>query len=168
MVVAKTELALQNLQDQIRQKTAVREYLGVVHGAPRDGEGRIEQPVGRHPQDRKKMTILPVEKGGRVAVTHWTRWERLGNYSLLHFRLETGRTHQIRVHSAFLGHPIVGDLQYSAGRSVGVNLMGQALHAWRLTLVHPVHQTVITAVAPLPQDFQKLLQKLGSTLEILS
>ncbi|MEY2978426.1 MAG: RluA family pseudouridine synthase [Prochlorotrichaceae cyanobacterium] len=162
MVVAKTDRALQHLQDQIRSKTAGREYFGVVYGAPAAESGTVEQPLGRHPQDRTKMAIVPLEKGGRTAVTHWQRWERLGNYSLLHFRLETGRTHQIRVHSAFLGHPIVGDPQYSAGRSPGIKLSGQALHAWRLSLLHPVSGEAIVTTAPLPQDFQKLLKKLGS------
>jgi 23S rRNA pseudouridine1911/1915/1917 synthase len=108
------------------------------------------------------MAIVPVEKGGRVAITHWVLAERLGNYSLIQFRLETGRTHQIRVHSAFLGYPIVGDLQYSEGRSVGVNLSGQALHAWRLTLVHPRSGETIVTIAPLPEDFKKLLHKFKS------
>ena len=167
MVVAKTDLALQHLQDQIRDKTAGREYLGVVYGAPKFPSGIVDQPLGRHPQDRTKMAIVPLSKGGRTAVTHWQTWERLGNYSLLHFRLETGRTHQIRVHSAFLGHPIVGDPQYSAGGSLGINLSGQALHAWRLTLIHPISGETLTATAPLPSDFRKLLNKLGSQVSIL-
>jgi len=162
MVVAKTDFALQHLQDQIRAKTAGREYLGIVHGSPRQNEGTIDQPIGRNPVHRKKMAIVPVEKGGRVAITHWILAERLGNYSLIQFRLETGRTHQIRVHSAILGYPIVGDLQYSEGRSVGVNLSGQALHAWRLTLVHPRSGETIVTIAPLPEDFKKLLHKFKS------
>lgn len=162
MVVAKTDFTLQHLQDQIRAKTAGREYLGVVHGAPRQAQGIVDQPIGRNPVHRKKMAIVPVEKGGRVAVTHWVLLERLGNYSLIKFRLETGRTHQIRVHSAFLGYPIVGDLQYSEGRSVGVNLSGQALHAWKLTLVHPKSGETIETIAPLPEEFKKLLHKLKS------
>jgi 23S rRNA pseudouridine1911/1915/1917 synthase len=83
------------------------------------------------------MAMIPVEKGGRSAVTHWRVQERLGNYTLIHFQLETGRTHQIRVHSAQMGHPIVADPIYSSGAKVGVNLPGQALHAWRLKLQHP-------------------------------
>lgn len=157
MVVAKNDFSLQHLQTQIREKTAQREYLGVVHGAPSAPAGSVEQPLGRHPVDRKKMAIVPVDKGGRYALTHWQIQERLGNYSLLHYRLSTGRTHQIRVHSAFMGHPIVGDPLYSRGRALGIQLPGQALHAYRLTLQHPRHGTPIEAIAPLPEQFEKLL-----------
>ncbi|WP_322743643.1 RluA family pseudouridine synthase [Vasconcelosia minhoensis] len=160
IVVAKTEPALHSLQGQIQTKTARREYLGIVFGAPKADSGTVNQPIGRHPKDRKKMAVVPIDQGGRQAVTHWQLQERLGNYSLLHFRLETGRTHQIRVHSAWLGHPIVGDLDYGSGRSAGVNLAGQALHACRLTLSHPLTQAPIVAVAPLPADMETLLNRL--------
>ena len=160
IAIAKTDQAHQHLQAQLKAKTARRDYLGVVYGAPSTDSGTIDQPIGRHPVDRKKMTILPVEKGGRTAVTHWQVRERLGNYTLIHFQLETGRTHQIRVHSAYMGHPIVGDPVYSSGRSVGVNLPGQALHAWRLQLQHPVSGEWIEASASLPPAFSKLLDVL--------
>jgi 23S rRNA pseudouridine1911/1915/1917 synthase len=160
IAIAKTDQAHQHLQAQLKAKTARRDYLGVVYGAPSADSGTIDQPIGRHPVDRKKMTILPVEKGGRTAVTHWQVRERLGNYTLIHFQLETGRTHQIRVHSAYMGHPIVGDPVYSSGRSVGVNLPGQALHAWRLRLQHPVSGEWIEASAPVPPAFSKLLDVL--------
>jgi 23S rRNA pseudouridine1911/1915/1917 synthase len=160
IAIAKTDRAHQHLQAQLKAKTARRDYLGVVYGAPSTDSGTIDQPIGRHPVDRKKMTILPVEKGGRTAVTHWQVRERLGNYTLIHFQLETGRTHQIRVHSAYMGHPIVGDPVYSSGRSVGVNLPGQALHAWRLRLQHPVSGEWIEASAPVPPAFSKLLDVL--------
>ncbi|MGB7444086.1 MAG: RluA family pseudouridine synthase [Coleofasciculaceae cyanobacterium] len=160
IVVAKTDQVHQHLQRQLKTKTAGREYLGVVHGAPAQTQGTIDQPVGRHPVDRKKMAILPVEKGGRTAVTHWQVRERLGNYTLMDFQLETGRTHQIRVHSAYLGYPLVGDRVYSSGRSVGVNLPGQALHAWRLRLEHPVSSELLEFVAPLPPALTKLLRVL--------
>jgi 23S rRNA pseudouridine1911/1915/1917 synthase len=106
------------------------------------------------------MAIVPVEKGGRPAVTHWRVKERLGNFTLIQFQLETGRTHQIRAHSAHIGHPIVGDPVYSSGRFAGVNLPGQALHAWRLQLQHPVTGESIEAVAPLPQSLITLLDVL--------
>ncbi|MGF1498674.1 MAG: RluA family pseudouridine synthase [Elainellaceae cyanobacterium] len=157
IVVAKTDQALQHLQDQIRAKTARREYLAVVYGAPQASQGTIDQPIGRHPVDRQKMGIVSPERGGRRAITHWTVQERLGNYTLMHFQLQTGRTHQIRVHSSEMGHPIVGDTTYGAGRSVGVKLTGQALHAWKLSLQHPVSGEEIEAIAPLPADFQTLL-----------
>ncbi len=160
MVVAKTEKALHSLQKQIQTKTARREYLGLVNGAPKAEQGSVNQPVGRHPKHRKKMTVIPVEQGGRTALTHWKVLERLGNYTLVQFQLETGRTHQIRVHSAYMGHPIVGDPDYGSGKSPSVRLPGQALHAFRLTLMHPVTQLPIVAEAPLPESMAKLLVKL--------
>ena len=157
IVVAKSEFAHRDLQDQMKAKTARREYLGVIYGVPQSVTGTVDAPIGRHPSDRKRQAIVPLEKGGRVAVTHWQVEERLGNFTLMRFRLETGRTHQIRVHCAHLGHPIVGDPTYGTGRSVGVNLPGQALHAERLTVCHPVTKEWITAIAPLPAHFVKLL-----------
>lgn len=160
IVVAKTELAHQHLQAQMKAKTAQREYLGVIYGAPATKMGTIDAPTGRHPNDRKKQAIVPPLKGGRYAITHWQVEERIGNFTLMRFRLETGRTHQIRVHCAHIGHPIVGDTTYGAGRSIGVNLPGQALHAERLTLQHPVTGELVTAIAPLPEHFVKLLRVL--------
>jgi 23S rRNA pseudouridine1911/1915/1917 synthase len=157
IMVAKTEHAMQHLQAQIRTKEARRDYLAVVHGAPSAEEGTIDQPIGRHPSARKKMAIVPVEKWGRHAITHWFVKERLGNYTLMHFQLETGRTHQIRVHCAEMGHPIVGDPLYCSGRSIGVNLPGQALHAWKLRVRHPVTDEQIEAIAPLPDHLERLL-----------
>ena len=157
IVVAKTDFAHQHLQAQIKAKTARREYWGIVYGSPTNTEATINLPVGRHRVDRQKMAVVPVEKGGREAVTHWQVLERLGNYSLLEFILGTGRTHQIRVHCSHSGHPIVGDPLYSSGRSLGVNLTGQALHARKLSLQHPVSGKLIEAIAPLPAEFTKLL-----------
>ncbi|NJL81850.1 MAG: RluA family pseudouridine synthase [Chloroflexaceae bacterium] len=160
IAVAKTDRAYQYLQAQFQTKTARREYLGVVYGVPPGETGTIDRPLGRHPVDRVKMSVVPLEKGGRTAITHYKIRERLSNYTLLHFCLETGRTHQIRVHCQFLGHPLVGDREYGSGRSVGVNLPGQALHAWKLSLIHPVTQQLIETFAPLPEHFQKLLSVL--------
>jgi 23S rRNA pseudouridine1911/1915/1917 synthase len=160
IAIAKTDIAYQHLQAQLQAKTARREYLGVVYGAPKAENGVIDLPIGRHRQDRKKMAVVPIEQGGRAAVTHWRVLERLGNYTLIHFQLETGRTHQIRVHSAKIGHPIVGDPVYGSGRSIGVNLPGQALHAWRLKLQHPLSGTLIEVTATPPQTFLTLLEVL--------
>lgn len=157
IMIAKTDLAHQRLQAQLKDKTAGRDYLAIVYGAPKTDQGRLDLPLGRHPIDRKKQAIIPEDEGGRAAVTHWQLLERIGNHSLLQFRLETGRTHQIRVHSAHMGHPIVGDPLYGAGRSVGVNLPGQALHAWKLRLKHPISGELLEAIAPLPPTFTKLL-----------
>ncbi|MCU0526011.1 MAG: RluA family pseudouridine synthase [Elainella sp. Prado103] len=160
LAIAKTDRAHQHLQAQFKAKTARREYLAVVYGAPTAMNGTIEAPIGRHLVDRKKQAVIPEAKGGRRAVTHWQVRERLGNYTLMQFQLETGRTHQIRVHSAHIGHPVVGDPVYSSGRSIGVNLPGQALHAWRLRLQHPITEAWIEAVAPLPEGFVTLLEVL--------
>jgi 23S rRNA pseudouridine1911/1915/1917 synthase len=160
MVVAKSDFAFQHLQNQLKNKTARREYLGMVYGSFKEDSGMINQPIGRHLGDRLKMAVIPESKGGRPSVTHWRVAERLGNYSLMHFQLETGRTHQIRVHLAHLGHPILGDPVYSSGRSLGVNLSGQALHAWRLTLEHPVSGKIVAAIAPLPSELTKLIDTL--------
>jgi 23S rRNA pseudouridine1911/1915/1917 synthase len=158
IAIAKTDFAHQNLQAQLKAKTARREYLGIVFGIPKTETGTIDMPIGRHPTDRKKMAVVPVEKGGRAAVTHWKIQERLGNYCLIHYQLETGRTHQIRVHTAEMKHPIVGDPIYSSNRSIGVNLTGQALHAWKLKLQHPISGELIEAIAPLPDEFNTLLK----------
>ena len=160
IVIAKTDLAYQHLQAQLQTKTARREYLGLVYGVPKTETGSIDLPIGRNPQDRKKMGIVSVEDGGRAAITHWRVQERLANYTLIHFQLETGRTHQIRVHSAKIGHPIVGDPLYSSAHSIGVNLPGQALHAWKLQLQHPVSGKLLQVTAPLPRSFTTLLEVL--------
>ena len=157
IAIAKTEFAHKHLQAQLKAKTARREYLGVVYGAPFETSGTVKLPIGRHPVDRKKMAVISLEKGGREAITHWQVKQRLGNFTLMHFQLETGRTHQIRVHSTQMGNPIVGDPVYGSGRSLKVNLTGQALHAWRLKLKHPISQEWIEFCAPLPEEFTKLL-----------
>jgi 23S rRNA pseudouridine1911/1915/1917 synthase len=160
IAIAKTDQAHQHLQAQLKAKTARREYLAIVYGAPKAATGTIDLPIGRHPVERKKMAIVPEAQGGRRAVTHWQVQERLGNYTLMRFQLETGRTHQIRVHTAHLGQPIVGDPVYGSGRSIGVNLTGQALHAWKLRLQHPLKGEAIEVIAPLPTEFLTLLQVL--------
>ncbi|XVE09718.1 MAG: RluA family pseudouridine synthase [Dolichospermum sp. DET68] len=160
IVIAKTDRAYQHLQAQIQAKTARREYLGLIYGVPKMETGSINLPIGRNSQDRKKMDIVSVEEGGRAAITHWQVKERFGNYTLMHFQLETGRTHQIRVHSAKIGHPIVGDPIYSSAHSVGVNLPGQALHAWKLQLQHPVSGDLVEVTAPLPRSLTTLLEVL--------
>ncbi|BDM82088.1 RluA family pseudouridine synthase [Acaryochloris marina] len=160
IMVAKTDQAHQHLQAQIAAKTALREYVGLVYGRPSALTGRMELPIGRHRSDRIKMAVVPEEQGGKAAVTHWQILQPLGNYALVKFRLETGRTHQIRVHCAQMGWPIVGDPLYSRGRSLKVNLSGQVLHAWHLSLKHPVFHTAISVQAPLPIDFVKLLNRL--------
>ena len=160
IAIAKTDLAYQHLQAQLQAKTDRREYLGLIYGVPKTETGSIDLPIGRNPQDRKRMAIVSIEDGGRNAVTNWLVKERFGNYTLIHFQLETGRTHQIRVHSAKMGHPLVGDPIYSSGHSLGVNLPGQALHAWKLQLQHPVSGNLVEVTAPLPRSFATLLEVL--------
>ena len=156
IVVAKSQEALVKLQVQIQKRIASREYLAVVHGVPAAEHGTIVGAIGRHPADRKKYTVVH-DDSGRHACTHWTLLERLGDYSLMRFKLDTGRTHQIRVHCAHIGHPIVGDPVYSRCRKLPLALPGQALHAFQLGLDHPIHRERMLFEAPLPPVFEKLL-----------
>ncbi|NUN64004.1 RluA family pseudouridine synthase [Pseudanabaena biceps] len=155
MVVAKSDRAHQDLQAQIQAKTARREYFGIVRGVPKSESGTIDAAIARHKSDRKKMAVVA---DGRRAVTHWQIQERLGNYTLVKFDLETGRTHQIRVHCAHMGWAIAGDPLYGhPNKETSQYLSGQALHAWRLTFKHPISGEVIENIAPLPEGFEKLL-----------
>ena len=155
MVVAKSDRAHQDLQAQIQAKTARREYLAIVRGVPKSESGVIDAPIARHKSDRKKMAVVD---DGRKAITHWQIMERLGHYTLVKFDLETGRTHQIRVHSAHMGWAIAGDPVYGhPNKEISQYIIGQALHAWRLTFTHPVSGELIQNIAPLPEGFKKLL-----------
>ena len=157
IAIAKTDVAHHHLQGQFATKTAQRLYIAVVHGHPPQATGTIDAPVGRHPVDRRKMAVVPVTQGGRSAVTHWQSQQRLGNYTVVQFQLETGRTHQIRVHCAQMGWAIVGDPLYSRNRSMGINLTGQALHAYQLRLQHPITAEWLQVTAPLPSELMKLV-----------
>ena len=159
IVVAKSQQALVKLQVQIQKRIASREYLAVVHGQPAADSGTIVGAIGRHPSDRKKYAVVS-DGSGRHACTHWRVIERLGDYALLRFKLDTGRTHQIRVHCAHMNHPIVGDPTYSRARRLPVELPGQALHAVQLGLDHPISGERIVCEAPLPTPFTKLLAAL--------
>ncbi|MFS8891509.1 RluA family pseudouridine synthase [Synechococcus sp. R55.2] len=161
LVIAKHDQAHQHLQAQIQAKTARRIYLGVVFGRPAQSQGTVSAPIGRHPVDRQKMAVLTPGQG-RVAVTHWQVLERLGNYTLMQFELETGRTHQIRVHAAHLRLPIVGDPLYTQSKTSPVKLSGQALHAWKLSFIHPRSGQPMHFTAPLPEEFERLLRQLRS------
>jgi 23S rRNA pseudouridine1911/1915/1917 synthase len=161
IVVAKTEQALQHLQAQFKTKTARRSYHGIVYGAPKEDSGTVNAPIGRHPTERQKQAIVPEESGGRPAITHWNVQERLGYFTSLEYELETGRTHQIRVHTTHMGYPIVGDPLYGSGKNlVKVNLTGQALHAWRLRLIHPATEELIETIAPIPKAMETLAEVL--------
>ena len=156
IVVAKSQLALVKLQIQIQKRIASRNYLAVVHGVPKTDEGTIIGAIGRHPKDRKKYAVVSHEKG-RHACTHWQLIERLNAYSLMRFKLDTGRTHQIRVHCAHAGHPVVGDPIYSRCHKLPINLSGQMLHASNLGLNHPITNIPMEFEAPLPDLFERLL-----------
>ena len=157
IVVAKSQEALVNLQLQIKNKIASRNYLAVIHGAPKQNEGTILGNIGRHPNDRKKYAVVE-ENLGRYACTHWKLIEKIGNYSLMSFKLDTGRTHQIRVHCSYIKHPILGDPLYGRCKKLPCNLSGQALHANRLGLIHPINGNQMIFEAGLPYEFQKLLK----------
>tara|TARA_Y100001968_G_scaffold51762_1_gene42734 strand:- start:47046 stop:48011 length:966 start_codon:yes stop_codon:yes gene_type:complete len=159
IVVAKSQESLVRLQIQIQKRIASREYIAIVHGVPEGKEGTIIGNIGRHPNNRKKYSVVDDEVG-RHACTHWQLIERLGDYSLVEFKLDTGRTHQIRVHCAHIGHPILGDQTYSRCRKLPIALSGQVLHAIRLGLRHPINNELMTFKAPLPNKFERLLNLL--------
>jgi len=156
IVVAKSQQALVRLQVQIQKRIASREYLAVVHGQPAADSGTIIGAIGRHPVDRKKYAVVS-DDSGRHACTHWQVVERLADYALLRFKLDTGRTHQIRVHCAHMNHPIVGDPVYSRCRNLPLALPGQALHAVQLGLDHPITGARLVCLAPLPPVLSRLL-----------
>lgn len=159
IVIAKSQEALVKLQVQIQKRIASRQYLAVVHGVPKGDGGTVAGAIGRHPLDRKKYAVVS-DGSGRDARTHWGLIERLGDYSLLRFQLDTGRTHQIRVHCAHWGHPVVGDPVYSRCRKLPLALPGQALHAVELGLNHPITTERMRFEAPLPEAMEKLLKML--------
>jgi len=159
LVVAKNDAAHKGLSEQFRDHTAHRSYIALVDGNIRQDEGTVDAPIARHPVDRKKMAIVP---GGREAVTHWQVAERYGDYTLLRIELETGRTHQIRVHMASIQHPVAGDDVYGrAKRPFG--LSGQALHGYRLTFIHPKSGELMRFYSSPPDYFLTALKKAGRT-----
>lgn len=160
IVVAKTDEAHRSLAEQIEKKTARRIYVAIADGNFREDSGTVDAPIGRNPRDRKKMAV--VEKGRR-AVTHYEVLERFGAYTLVRYELETGRTHQIRVHSAYIHHPVTGDSLY--GGSTAIFKDGQLLHAEKLILKNPATGDEMTFTAPLPADFAAVLARLRSGLK---
>lgn len=155
IVVAKTDEAHKSLASQIEKKTARRIYFGLCDGNFKEDNGTIDAPIARNKRDRKKMGIDP---DGRRAVTHYTVLERFGKFTLVRFELETGRTHQIRVHASHIHHPIVGDEVY--GGSTALYKNGQLLHARQLVLTHPISGEKMTFEAELPDYFENVLEKL--------
>ena len=157
LIVCKNDKAHNALAEQLKEHSITRKYRAIVCGNLKEDEGTVDAPLGRHPQDRKKMAI--VRTGGKRAVTHYRVLERFGNYTYIECQLETGRTHQIRVHMASLGHPLLGDEIYGRVKSP-FKLEGQTLHAMVLGFIHPTTGEYMEFEAPLPEYFEKLLEKL--------
>ena len=158
LIVCKNDNSHVNIAEQIKVHSVNRIYEGIVYGNVKEDEGTIEGAIGRHPIERKKMAIN--EKNGKPAITHYKVLERFGNYTYMQFKLETGRTHQIRVHMSSIGHPLLGDTLYSSGNSPFKNLCGQTLHAKTIGFVHPSTGNYMEFQAPLPEYFEKLLSQL--------
>lgn len=154
LIVCKNDLAHTSIAEQLKEHSITRRYQAIVHGVLKDDEGTIDAPVGRHPQDRKKMCIN--HQNGKHAVTHYRVLNRFKNFTHIECRLETGRTHQIRVHMASLNHPLLGDSVYGPAKCP-YKLQGQTLHAGILGFVHPRTGEYMEFSAPLPEYFQKLL-----------
>ena len=158
LIAAKNDFAHQALAEQLQDHSLYREYEAVCVGTLREDAGTVDAPIGRHPVERKKMAVD--RKNGRPAVTHWQVLERYPGHTHIRCRLETGRTHQIRVHMASIGHPLLGDTVYGAKKPVP-GLAGQCLHARRLTFRHPRTGERLTVECPLPDYFTQVLARLG-------
>ena len=159
LLVCKNDEAHRILAEQLKEHTIRREYHAIVYGNIKEDTGTVDAPIGRHPTDRKKLSIN--HKNGKQAVTHYEVLERFGNFTYIRCRLETGRTHQIRVHMASLHHPLLGDEVYGpSSRPPFPGLKGQVLHAKILGIYHPATGEYMEFDAPLPQYFVDLLQKL--------
>ena len=156
LVAAKNNEAHLKLSEQLKERKALRKYNALVNGNIKEDFGTVNKPIGRSPSDRKKMAVV---QGGREAVTHYSVLERFGRYTLIECVLETGRTHQIRVHMASLGHSIVGDKVYGVKKE-RFNLNGQLLHARTIGFVHPKTGEMMEFSAPLPDYFEAVLEKL--------
>lgn len=156
IIAAKNDAAHQYLSAQLADHTLARTYECIVVGALREDRGTVNAPIARHPTDRKRMAVVA---DGREAVTHWEVIARYPGYTHVRCRLETGRTHQIRVHMAYIGHPILGDTVYGAKKEVP-GLTGQCLHAVGLRFLHPRTHEVVELSCPLPDEFTRMLQKI--------
>ena len=157
IIAAKNDFAHQALAAQLQDHSLARTYEAVAAGGFREDRGTVDAPIGRCVSDRKKMAVT--DRGGRPAVTHWETLERFSGYTHIRCRLETGRTHQIRVHMAYIGHPILGDTVYGAKKPVS-GLTGQCLHAAGLRFVHPRTGEAVELQCPLDAEFQNILEKL--------
>ena len=160
IIAAKNDFAHQGLATQLADHTLSRTYECIVVGNLRSDSGTVDAPIGRSPADRKKMAVVP---NGRRAVTHWEVIARYPGHTHVRCRLETGRTHQIRVHMAHIGHPILGDTVYGAKKAVP-GLQGQCLHAVALRFIHPRTGEMVEVTCPLPEEFRTQLRKLAARM----
>ena len=159
LMVAKNDLIHEGLAEQLKEHTVTRGYVALAHGILAHNRGMIDAPIGRDPSDRQRMAVN--YRNGKEAVTHYRVLDRKNNFTLLDLRLETGRTHQIRVHMSYTGHPLAGDTRYGPARP-HLGLAGQFLHAYRLGFIHPGTQKYLEFRSPLPEELQIILeQKLG-------
>ncbi|MDR1548661.1 MAG: RluA family pseudouridine synthase [Hungatella sp.] len=160
LIVCKNDMAHNSISEQLKEHSITRKYAAIVHGVLKEDEGTINAHIGRHPVDRKKMSIN--EKNGREAVTHYRVLERFKQFTYIECQLETGRTHQIRVHMASINHPLLGDSVYGPAKCP-FRLQGQTLHAGVLGIIHPRTGQYMEFTAPLPDYFEELLRKLRTT-----
>ena len=158
LIICKIDMAHQSLSEQLKVHSIKRVYVAIVHGNIKEDNGTVNAPIGRHPTERKKMSIHT--KNGRNAITHYKVLERFGEYTYIQCELETGRTHQIRVHMASIGHPLVGDQVYGPRKCPFPKLQGQTLHAKTLGIIHPRTGEYLEINAPLPDYFIELLDRL--------
>ena len=158
LIVCKNDQAHNAIAEQLKVHSITRKYYAIVHGVVKEDEGTVHAPIGRHPTDRKKMSIN--EKNGKDAVTHYRVLRRFRRFTYIECQLETGRTHQIRVHMASIGHPLLGDHVYGPAKCPFSGLQGQTLHAGVLGIIHPTTGEYMEFQAPLPEYFETLLKKL--------
>ena len=152
LAIAKNDLAHAVLASQLKDHTMARTYEAIVCGVMKEDCGTVDAPIGRHPTDRKKMCVT--QRGGRNAVTHWEVVRRYKGYTHIRCKLETGRTHQIRIHMKYLGYPLIGDYLYNPDME---HIQRQALHAWKLSFYHPITGEKMQFTAPLPEDMAAVL-----------
>ena len=157
LVICKNDKAHNHVAAQLKEHSITRKYRAIVHGVIKEEEGTVDAPIGRHPVERKKMAAGV--KNGKRAVTHYRVLKRFRNHTYIECQLETGRTHQIRVHMASIGHPLLGDTVYGPAKNP-LHLQGQTLHAQVLGLIHPSTGEYLEVEAPLPEYFEKLLKSL--------
>lgn len=160
LMVAKNDKAHVSLVDQLVKKTVTRKYIALVHGHIPHDKGTVDAPIGRDPRDRQSMTVVD---SGKHAITHFRVLERFGNFTLVECRLETGRTHQIRVHMKYIGYPLAGDPKYGPKKTIEFD--GQALHAAVIGFIHPRTEEYMEFESPLPQVFTELLEEMKSNVD---